>query len=1021
MLPKLITSCTVALFILSLSVQAVPFVLESVQDVETGNDSLLLPTAVNTSGNAMSMRNTASRRRVSYVRYDISSLKTLNPDITFRDIHFNLLTAQRSDISIWGVPEELDNFDLHTASYSTAPGIQWDSNTPLDSSVILNSAELSLELLHIYSSDLIVNQRVDTASSASLDEFFNNDTDGIIVLMLSGSNAIVRAVEYNSGGYGDPPLDGIVLLGETVTAEKTLRPRYMEQLNRGLTAIYKGGGSIYIGWRILGTDPQDIAFNLYRNTTKLNTSPVSQSTNWLDTGVSVTQANTYRLRAIIGGQEQTEESTFTLVANPVVPIDQPNPYGYNLAHITIPLQATTSVDRIGVGDLDGNGSYDYVVKQPAGISDPGAYKAAEDTFKLEGYSSEGTFLWSIDLGWNIEQGIWWSPMLVYDLDCDGRAEVIAKSAPTDADYRNPDGRVLSGPEWFTIWDGQTGTELAATDWIPRGNISDWGDSYGNRVNRNMMCIAYLDGVKPSLVIFRGIYGLMKAQAWNFRNGKLTRLWDWSNEGLGTAYQGMGYHQIRVGDVDGDGRDEILNGCILIDDDGKTLYTTGEGHGDRFHLTDIDPNRAGLETFYIHEGGYTHAIDLRDSRTGQLIWGQGDSSWGDVGRGLCGDIDPTQPGMECWTAKPGLWNSQGQSIDPNGPRYASSFVCDMGIWWDDDLSRELNQGGRLLKWNNTTKTVDRIGTMADPLVVADVIGDWREEMITVQNGQLRINTPITTSSRRFYTLMHDPIYRIDVSSMTVGYRVPAHPSFFMGEGMNPPPVPSIVLTDGVDSSSDKGMILREWWAGLPGNTISDLTSSASYPEYPTGRQYLTKLEGPVNRADNYGARISGYLYPSTSGQYVFWIASDDSSQLWISSDALPAHTSLAASVPDQTNLRQWDKYPQQQSVPVSLIAGHKYFIEVLHKENTGSDHLSVAWQGPDFARTIIDGFALSGRLDFQLGDRNNDGNIDLSDMILFSGDWLVNDCGLSVITDLNGDCTMNLSDFEIFASQWLVTP
>jgi len=738
----------VILFWLSLSVQAVPFVLESVQDVEVGNDSSLLPTAVNSSGNAMSMRNIASRRRVSYVKYDISFLKSANPDITFRDIHFNLLTAQRSDISIWGIPENLDNLDLHATSYSTAPGIQWDLNTSLDSSVVLDSAQLSSELLHVYSSELVVNQRVNTASSLVLDEFFNNDTDGIIVLMFSGSNAIVRAVEYNTSGYGDPPLDGIILLGEVAIPEKDLKPRYMESLNRGLTAIYKGSGSVYIGWRILGTDPQDIAFNLYRNTTKLNTSPIVQSTNWLDTGVSVTQANTFRLRAVIGGQEQTEESTVTLAANPVVPIDQPNPYGFNLAHVTIPLQATTSVDRVGVGDLDGDGGYDYVVKRPAGISDPGAYTPAADTFKLDGYTSGGTLLWSIDLGWNIEQGIWWSPMLVYDLDCDGRAEVIAKSAPTDVDYRNPDGRVLSGPEWFTIWDGQTGTELATTDWIPRGNISDWGDSYGNRVNRNMMCIAYLDGVKPSLVIFRGTYGLMKAQAWNFRNGKLTRLWDWSNEGLSTAYQGQGFHQIRVGDVDGDGKDEILNGCILIDDDGRTLYTTGQGHGDRFHLTDIDPNRPGLETFYVHEGGYTHAIDLRDSRTGQLIWGQGDSSWGDVGRGLAADIDPAHYGLECWSSHLGLWNSQGELIDPNGPRYASSFVCDMAFWWDDDLSRELNQGVRLLKWDPVTKVTNRFGTVTNLMTVADVVGDWREEIISVQDGQLRINTPITTSTRRF---------------------------------------------------------------------------------------------------------------------------------------------------------------------------------------------------------------------------------------------------------------------------------
>ncbi len=364
------------------------------------------------------------------------------------------------------------------------------------------------------------------------------------------------------------------------------------------------------------------------------------------------------------------------------------------------------------------------------------------------------------------------------------------------DYREASGRVLSGPEFFSVFDGETGIELARADWIPRGNISDWGDSYGNRVNRNLMCIAYLDGVRPSLVIFRGTYALMKAEAWNYRDGTLTKLWSWSNENLGNDYQGQGFHSIRVGDVDNDGKDEILNGCILIDDDGITLYSTGEGHGDRFHLGDICPDRPGLETLYVHENPsvYTYAIDLRDSRTGTLLWGVAEN-WGDVGRGLAADIDSTHPGMECWAHTGPLFSCTGAQISDTGPRYASTFVCEFGIWWDDDLLRELNQGGRLLKWNKYTQSVDRIGTTAAAIMVADVLGDWREEIIGVSSGQIRIHIPTQVSTRRFHTFMHDPIYRLDVASWGVGYPQSAHTSFYLGDGMAEPPRPQIKVLYG----------------------------------------------------------------------------------------------------------------------------------------------------------------------------------------------------------------------------------
>ena len=241
----------------------------------------------------------------------------------------------------------------------------------------------------------------------------------------------------------------------------------MENLGRGVVAINQGGGKVYVGWRMLGTDPEDIAFNLYclrgeADPVILNYRPFTQCTNYIDNGVDLSQSNSYFVKPLIDGIEQEPSTVFTLTAD--APVRD---------YISIPLLGNYVFDRAGVGDLDGDGEYDYVIKQPNQVTDPGVYNPSIETFKIEAYKSDGTFLWRRDLGWNIVQGVWWSPMIVYDLDGDGRAEVIAKTAPTDVDYRRQsDGRILSGPEWFTVFDGQTGEELATENWISRGVVID---------------------------------------------------------------------------------------------------------------------------------------------------------------------------------------------------------------------------------------------------------------------------------------------------------------------------------------------------------------------------------------------------------------------------------------------------------------------------------------------------------------------------------------------------------------------
>lgn len=580
----------------------------------------------------------------------------------------------------------------------------------------------------------------------------------------------------------------------------------MERLGRGLVAIERREGGVYVGWRLLGTDPPATAFNLYRSregkAARLNDRPIADSTNFVDAGGA--RGDTYVVRPVLDGREQAPSESVGVL-----------PQG----HLTIPLRGDLPYGAlaVGVGDLDGDGEYDFVVKRGAGSVDPGGKGQPRGTYQLEGYRRDGTFLWRVELGVNIRPGIWYAPFIIYDFDGDGRAEVAAKFGEVDEDWNGDGrldyrsdartGRVLTGPEYLVVLDGQTGRIRARADWIERGEVGDWGDTYGNRANRNLMAVAYLDGQAPSLLVFRGTYTKMYAEAWRLRGGALRKLWRWFRPGRrersGLHVGGGGFHNLRIGDIDGDGRDEVVNGSIAIDDDGKTLWCTGEGHGDRMHMTDIDPDRPGKEIWYIQEEPkvYRHAVHLRDARTGELIWGHGDGTWGDVGRGLAGDIDPRHRGMECWAAsKSMLYTSKGQAI---GPRPAENAAhIDFMVWWDGDLLREhlsRRPGLWLGKWNWEQHRLEK--TLAFPDVdggigFGDVLGDWREEVWYVAklgNGyELRVCTTAVPTRHRLWTLMHDPDYRTSVACETMGYLQPAQPSFYLGVGMAPQP-PANVAT------------------------------------------------------------------------------------------------------------------------------------------------------------------------------------------------------------------------------------
>ncbi|WP_427180951.1 rhamnogalacturonan lyase [Paenibacillus sp. TC-CSREp1] len=579
-------------------------------------------------------------------------------------------------------------------------------------------------------------------------------------------------------------------------------PRQMEFLDRGVVAVKTGNG-VFVSWRLLGTEGSNVAFNVYRDGVKVNASPITGSTNLQDAGG--TNSSKYTVRAVVGGTEQAASAAASV-------------WGSN--YLTVPLQIpaggttpdgvayTYSANDASAGDLDGDGQYELIVKWDPSNSKDNSQSGYTGEVFIDAYKLNGTRLWRISLGKNIRAGAHYTQFMVYDLDGDGKAEVAMKTADgtrdgtgtvigdASKDYRNSSGYVLSGPEFLTVFNGQTGKAMSTVNYEPaRGNVSDWGDNYGNRVDRFLAAIAYLDGERPSLVMARGYYTRTVLVAYNWRNGQLSKLWTFdSNTSGNSGYAGQGNHNLSVADVDGDGRDEIVYGAMAVDDNGRGLYTTGLKHGDAMHLSDLDPDRPGLEVFQVHETPSNAGISFRDAGTGQLIWGIKTTK--DIGRGMAADIDPRYKGAEVW-ADGSLYTAKGQKLGSTLPS-STNF----GIWWDGDLLRELLDSNRIDKWDYANgKTINLLtasgvssnnGTKSTPSLQADLFGDWREEVVwrTNDSSALRIYTTTALTDKRIYTLMHDPVYRLGIAWQNVAYNQPPHTGFYLGEGMNPPPVPNI---------------------------------------------------------------------------------------------------------------------------------------------------------------------------------------------------------------------------------------
>jgi len=613
--------------------------------------------------------------------------------------------------------------------------------------------------------------------------------------------------------------------------------RYMEKLDRGLVAV-KSGTGYFLSWRLFGTDPQDttFGFNVYRGTTKLNAAVITNSTNYQDTAGGT---GTYTVKAVTNSVEGETSAPAIVIDNAYlnIPITPP-PNGTNAGGQSY----SYSANDASIGDLDGDGQYELVLKWDPSDARDNEMSGYTGTCILDAYKLDGTKMWRIDLGKNIRAGAHYTQFLVYDFDGDGMAEVAMKTAPgtkdgTGAFLKTGDaagadntasyistsgattGKITSGPEWYTVFAGKTGAELATINYQPgRGAVGVWGaiqgiaspagdlgwgdDTVCNFVDRHLASVAYLDGERPSLIPCRGYYWRSALWALDWRDGKLTQRWLFDTAAVKGAtgkdgkllqssqgYESQGSHSLRQGDVDGDGFDEIVYGSMNVDHDGQGLCSTGLRHGDALHMTDIDPNRPGLEIWMVDEqtsenGGIsTHYEDAKDC---SIIWEQ--KGTGDNGRGCTGPLIAGTTGWQMWSGAGGLYDASFKTVGsvPGSDNFT--------IWWGAEMNRFLENGTSITPYGTGGGTglsasgcTSNNGSKSDPALTADIFGDWREEVVyrTTGNDALRIYTTTTPTTHRLYTLMHDPIYRMSVATENVAYNQPPEPGIYIGPNMTLP--------------------------------------------------------------------------------------------------------------------------------------------------------------------------------------------------------------------------------------------
>lgn len=639
-------------------------------------------------------------------------------------------------------------------------------------------------------------------------------------------------------------------------------PSMMEKLDRGLVVIPMGATAaesdrFFVSWRLLGTDDANTTFTILRNG-----KPAGGSTTDMGGATSATvggsASDDWQVVTLVGGDSVGVTPAVKSWSGCYLPVHMSRPEGGVLGGRAYSYEP----NDCSVGDVDGDGQYEIIVKWNPTNAHDNAHIGLTGKVYIDCYKLDGTRLWRIDLGRNIRAGAHYTQFLVYDFDGDGRAEMICKTAAgsidgrgnyvnqaaTDAAIRAQDnnadyrfltmegkklGMVLDGPEYLTVFNGATGAAVHTIYYNPNraGNMdaygkyppSDfWGDDYGNRSERYLAAVAYLDGVdaNPSAVMCRGYY--TKAYLWavGFDGARLKTKWihasvsrtetqvydsafhkatyTYGTNTFGvpvgkngdycyTAW-GQGAHSLSVGDVDFDGKDEITYGAAAIDDDGRLLYSTGLGHGDAQHLGDFDPDRPGYEYFMVHESS-PYGYEMRDAATGEkILYG---TSFEDTGRGIMADVDSACRGAEFTYA------AQPYAYDIRGGKIGRYFSMNFRVFWDGDPYEELLDGNRIMKYSarkgstmftlngrpfgSYGNSVSCSGSKATPCVSADLFGDWREEVVWWDRGDaatLNIFSSTIPTGYRVPTLMHDHVYRLGVAHENVAYNQPPHLGYYL---------------------------------------------------------------------------------------------------------------------------------------------------------------------------------------------------------------------------------------------------
>lgn len=697
------------------------------------------------------------------------------------------------------------------------------------------------------------------------------------------------AADFDYGARYDDKTDASVVAAADAETEKLNenRPHTLKQaedLSRGLVAVPAKDGGVLVSWRYLGTDSSSSYAELYdKDNNKI--AEIKDTTNYLDTNGKA--GDVYNLTVY----DETGKA-----------VDTDTTYAWDKEYISIPVvqydKGDYIVDDVSVGDLDGDGDYEYIVRRTPSdyfnklnVDESGKIVDTRDAYPLiEAYELDGTHLWTLDIGKNEANEIDVN-FLVYDFDGDGKAEVVMRSydgmtdgkgkkiGVADADWvqslqKQKDRQYLAeGNEYLSVFDGMTGAEIARTELLPkRDPLTSWSDKYGDtsrltkRASHFLLSTAYLNGETPSIVMVRGAWDAVKVAAWDYKGGKFTELWQYDS-GNHEDYDNMfnaGCHSMAVADVDFDGKDEILSGAGAVDDDGSFMYATyvdasmEEGqdktklrHGDAFDVAKMSPDFGGYYIWACHENKNMPAnVDLHDARTGRVIYGYNKPK--DTGRSRAADIDPTSRGWEVWgsTGTPLMswdgkllvsgrademqadltggkvkllsgetlsdgWNTfkyqyedgTYQTDAETGAVLSGTLPMNFKAYWDGDLLSELVDGITISKYNWNTNNVDILyeakgaasnnGSKAVPCLVADIFGDWREEIIwrDEANTELRIYATPYETEYKIPTFMHDITYREAVAWQNNHYNQPTNTSFYMGAETTSVPAPEIKTVSG----------------------------------------------------------------------------------------------------------------------------------------------------------------------------------------------------------------------------------